>query len=79
MFYELPTEIIKTIYEFDATYKELFNTVLQDLTMVRFSRFNNLIFYIFDPISQSVHMTNSLERPYYICTSYEINFLKYSK
>ena len=50
---------------------------LQDITRVRLSTFNDFAYYIFDPISQCLHMTNDFNNPYYICTSYEINYFKY--
>ncbi len=77
MFHELPQEIISMIYEFDPTFKNLFDIVLQDLTRVRLSTFNDFAYYIFDPNSQCLHMTNDVNNPYYICTSYEINYFKY--
>ena len=79
MFNGLPNEIITIIYEFDPTFKELFNFVLQDLRKVRLSLFNDVACYIFDPIAQCIHMTNDFNNPYYICTSYDINYLTYLK
>lgn len=77
MFYDLPNELIEYIYEFDPTYVDLFNSVLNDLQSIRFSKFDNMIYYVYYPEEHCLHMTNNLERPYYICTSYGINLIKY--
>jgi hypothetical protein len=77
MFNELPNEIVVLIYEFDSTFKDLFNIVLHDLTKVRLSTINDFAYYIFDPNEQCIHMTNDFNNPFYICTSYNINCLKY--
>lgn len=78
MFYELPDEIINLIYEFDSTFKNEFNSVLYDLQLVRFLK-NNIIYCIYDPKRQCIHLTNNIEKPNYICTSCGINYIKYLK
>lgn len=62
MFYDLPHEIISYIFEFDSTFREIFDKVLQDIERYQvYSYCNQGMFYIFDTRTEMSHVTNSLE------------------
>lgn len=74
MFYDLPHEIICYIYEFDNTFRERFNKVLQDIERYQvYSYCNQTMFYIYDIRAEMSHVTNSLEIPNWISTSFRIS------
>lgn len=75
MFFNLPEEIIRYIYEFDNTYREIFQECLQYLTKfcIYKSQNKNLkLYYVYNPESKVLHMTNDLKNPVYICSSFGV-------
>lgn len=75
MFFNLPEEIIRYIYEFDNTYREIFQECLQYLTKfcIYKSQNRNLkLYYVYNPESKVLHMTNDLKNPVYICSSFGV-------
>lgn len=72
MFFRLPEEIISYIYEFDSTYHEKMKECLKYIQKYEiYSIANN--YYIYDPDINTLHMTDSIESPSYICSSFEID------
>lgn len=72
MFGPLPQEIIQYIYEFDNTYKELFDKVLEDV--IQFQIFScHDIFYVYDTLSDIMYCTDSVSTPSWICSSFRIS------
>jgi len=72
MFSRLPEEIISYIYEFDSTYHENMKECLKYIQKYEIYSFTNS-YYIYDPEIDTLHMTDSIESPSYICSSFEIN------
>jgi len=44
MIYKLPEDILRKIYEYDDTYKHIFNTVIEQM-MLTFERYNRYVHY----------------------------------
>ena len=69
MFLNLPDEIIQLIYSFDSTYKKKFDIVLEEIQ--RFKIYQDASIYcIYDQYSQTMHSTDSLINPNWICSSF---------
>lgn len=73
MFFSLPEEIIRYIYEFDNTYRDIFNEILKDIEYIQIYQYKNL-FYIYDKEDEILYLTDSLKIPSWISTSYMISF-----
>lgn len=78
--YTLPSELQNIIYSYDNTFHEIWETINKDISEYKFFFFNlfnsTTMYYVYCPKSSSFHMTNSLESPNYICSTYNINRLK---
>lgn len=77
MFYSLPDEIKKHIYEFDRTYRDIFNEIVKEIERLQVYQYKNL-FYIYDKVDEILYLTDSLKIPSWISTSYMIS-LSYVK
>lgn len=81
--HKLPSEICTHIYEYDTTYREIMNKIIKEIPIYKYYTFQNennkIFFYVYCPKSFSFHMTNSLEYPSFICSNYNINYLKLRK
>ena len=73
MFFSLPEEIIRYIYEFDNTYRDIFNEILKEIEYIQIYQYKNL-FYIYDKEDEILYLTDSLKIPSWISTSYMISF-----
>ena len=72
MFFTLPDEIIRMIYSFDATYKIIFDKVLEEIQ--RYKIYQNVSFYcIYDQYLQTMYSTDSLVHPKWICSSFHVS------
>ena len=72
MFFNLPREIVQLIYSFDGTYKIIFNKVLEQIQ--RYTIYQNESMYcIYDQYEQTMHSTDSLVNPKWICSSFHIS------
>lgn len=72
MFFELPEEILREIYSFDSTYREIFNTILSEIEQYQiYKDYKN--YYIYDCKSDILYSTDSLESPSWICSSFRIS------
>jgi len=71
--FHLPDDIIRYIYEFDNTYRNVFDECLQCITMNQIykSRLRNL-YYVYIEDKNVLHMTNDIKKPSYICSSFNI-------
>lgn len=81
MFYDLPIEIIRLIYEYDSTYHEIFARVVDEIR--QYYIYENLssenkIYLIYDAIHKKSYTTDSLEIPTWICISYRMTKLELS-
>ena len=75
MFVDLPEEIIRYIYEFDNTYREIFNECLEYITKFYIYKSQNKglkLYYVYNRESRVLHMTNDLKNPVYICSSFGV-------
>ena len=72
MFFTLPDEIIRLIYSFDSTYKIIFDKVLEGIERFQIYQ-NDSFYYIYDRNLQTMHSTDSLVNPKWICTSFHIS------
>ena len=72
MFFSLPEEIKKHIYEFDTTYRDIFNEIVKDIEYIQIYQYKNL-FYIYDKVDEILYLTDSLKSPSWISTSYTIS------
>lgn len=72
MFYSLPEEIKKYIYEFDGTYRDIFNEIVKEIERLQVYQYKNL-FYIYDKVDEILYLTDSLKSPSWISTSYTIS------
>jgi hypothetical protein len=71
MFYDLPPEIVTEIYTYDNTYRLIFDKVLQDIQQYKiFKSFD--AFYVYDKYTFTLHFTDSLSIPSWICSSFKI-------
>ncbi len=81
--FDLPDEIISYIYEYDSTYFEKMNRIIEEIPTYKYFTFKNhndiLFYYVYCPKSFSFHMTNSLESPSFICSNYFVNYIKLRK
>jgi len=77
MFFSLPEEILRYIYEFDNTYRNIFNEILKEIEYIQIYQYKNL-FYIYDKEDEILYLTDSLKIPSWISTSYMIS-LSYVK
>ena len=72
MFFTLPDEIIRMIYSFDATYKIIFDKILGEIQ--RYKIYQNDSFYcIYDQYLKTMHSTDSLVNPKWICSSFHVS------
>ena len=60
--FHLPHELQCLIFEFDSTYKEIFDKVLQSRFTIYKSSSRNL-YFIFDSFTEKTYTTNSLSKP----------------
>ena len=77
MFYDLPTELRRLIYEYDSTYHEIFAQVLEQIQQYYIYE-NDLVgehkmYLIYDQNNRKSYVTDSLENPSWISISYRIN------
>jgi len=73
--FHLPKEIIKEIYEFDNTYREIFNTVLENISQYQIFDYitpTKQYYYIYDNHKDISHITDNLINPTWISTDYTI-------
>jgi hypothetical protein len=75
MYSKLPQEIITYIYEFDPTYRLQMNKCLEYITPYWMFKVQgvSVIYYIYNPCTFTLHMTNSVKNPSYICSSFGID------
>lgn len=71
MFFLLPEDIIRYIYEFDKTYRDIFNEIVKEIKYIQIYQYKNL-FYIYDKEEEILYLTDSLKIPSWISTSYMI-------
>lgn len=74
--YFLPYELQTMIYEYDSTYKEKFDEVLQSRYEI-FKVKNQKLYFIFDYFTEHTYTTNCLENPTFLTTTF--TFLKRKK
>lgn len=67
--FHLPHELQCLIFEFDSTYKEIFDKVLQSRFSIYKSPSKNL-YFIFDCFTEKTYTTNSLSKPTFLCTTF---------
>ena len=67
--YHLPYELQTMIYEFDSTYKEKFDQVLQSEYQI-FKVENQKLYFIFDYFTEHTYTTNCLKNPTFLTTTY---------
>tara|TARA_B000000557_G_C20655519_1_gene392377 strand:+ start:19 stop:339 length:321 start_codon:yes stop_codon:yes gene_type:complete len=72
MFFNLPDEIIRTIYSFDGTYKIVFDEVLEQIQRFKIYQ-NEFMFCIYDEKLQTMHSTDSLVDPKWISSNFHIS------
>lgn len=60
--YHLPEEIIRHIYEYDNTYREIFDKVLNSRYEI-YQNLNTKTYFVFDLFSGKSFTTDSLENP----------------
>lgn len=80
--FHLPKELIIEIFEYDNTYREIFNIVLESIKQYQIFNYitpTNQYFYIYDNRNNISHLTNDLENPHWISTDYTINKKKLEK
>lgn len=76
MFYRLPVELIRLIYEYDSTYHEVYAEVLQQIK--QYHIYENSLFgehkmyLIYDQNNRKSYITDSLDNPTWISISYRI-------
>jgi len=73
--FHLPKEIIKEIYEFDNTYREIFDTVLENISQYQVFDYitaTTHYYYIYDNHKNISHITDDLINPNWISTDYSI-------
>lgn len=77
MFYQLPEDLIRLIYEFDPTYHEVFDEVLKEVK--RYYIYESIIqtddsyFLVYDFRNKTSYLTDSLEVPSWISISYRVS------
>lgn len=74
--YQLPHELQCLIYEYDDTYHEIFQKVLESRFEI-YQQDDQNFYFIFDYFSENSYSTNSLEKPTYLGTVH--TFLKRKK
>lgn len=67
--YDLPYELQTMIYEFDSTYKEKFDQVLQSRYEILKVK-NQKLYFIFDYFTEHTYTTNCLKNPTFLTTTY---------
>jgi len=80
LFYSLPNELQSFIYEYDGTFREIFDEILLDI-------FNQSIFslqnsyLIFDKKENISYMIDNLTKPTYLCIrhEYDVEFFENCK
>ncbi len=72
MFFKLPEDIISYIYEFDSTYHEKMKESLKYIQKYEIYCIANN-YYIYDSDIDTLHMTDSIKSPSYICSSFDID------
>ena len=76
--FHLPDEIIRYIYEFDNTYREIFDECLEYICKFKIYKSKVLnIYYIYNREKNVLHRTNNLIKPSFICSSYGVNDEKF--
>ena len=75
MFQYLPHELIVLIYEYDTTYREIFNKCMKQINKfwIYKCRGVSTIYYIYNPEKLILHVTDNLKKPSYICTSFGVS------
>lgn len=77
MFFSLPDEIITHIYEYDSTYKELFDTVLEDIEQYQIYHFSRpSVYYIYNTHNNHNYIVDDLQNPTWISFSKNTSFQK---
>lgn len=76
MYDKLPNEIISYIYEYDSTYYPIMRECFKYISKYKIYTHDNIItiFYIYNPEDLNLHMTDSIDNPSYICTSFQIKY-----
>jgi hypothetical protein len=80
--YQLPFEIQCIIYQFDGTYHDIYKQVMNQITKRRyfyFCSFGHYLYYVYIPQDNIFHMTNSLDAPNFILSTYEIDVFQLEK
>jgi hypothetical protein len=71
MFFDLPYEIIRLIYDFDCTYKIQFDKVLEEIIRYKIYQ-DSSMYFIYDQYLQTLHCTDSLVNPKWICSRFHV-------
>ena len=79
MFFSLPDEIIRYIYEYDNTYHEIFKKVLKDIEIFHIYLYRDEIYYIYDKEKEILYTTDSLRNPTWICSSFRMKSISFKK
>ena len=72
MFFDLPDEIIGLIYDFDCTYKIQFDKVLDEIIRYKIYQDTSCMYFIYDQYSETLHSTDNLTNPKWICSTYHV-------
>lgn len=74
MFFSLPSELIKEIYEYDSTYREQYDKVMENIEQYQIYHFkrNDQLYFIHDNKKNNGYVTNSLQTPTWISTSHNV-------
>jgi hypothetical protein len=77
MFFDLPEELLRLIYEFDSTYNEIFDKTLQQIKQYYIYENtvdpNNSFFMVYDVRNKISYLTDSLNIPSWISISYRMS------
>lgn len=77
--YNLPKEIQNLIYEFDITYKEKLDKCIDELKKNKLFVFDGYVFYYYIPRHLELHITNSIQHPFYIHSSFNVSYIQFLK
>lgn len=80
LFYSLPTELQCLIFQYDGTYREIFDEILLDISSQTIFSLQNS-YLIFDKKEKISYMIDSLTNPTYLCIrhEYDVEFFENCK